>query len=841
MAAVLPAFSPKQGILLNPSPTGSPYIPPTSLPATPNLVSSYSSLPSSSSSHPNSDADNYFVPASGTSSPPLMQAQPHRSSGPTTTAHSGFEPSNQRHAHPPAVARRIRFAPLPDPRREVLVTESGQEVPISSIFLDETEENVVTVPIHDSKHYTTDSSNPNGVNGATPNSLLFTCTPNGISLVNSLESSSTTSPNPNVQSPHLNAANASPGPSHILLPASPALSPCIQPAHDSIEQDSLSRDWHLLTPTSPNIPLSAVSSTADLSIAASDRESLRGVPHSGHHHHEGKSKWSKKIFRPLFGKRPTRSSGEDGAHGMWRVESGESSISRMSAGYESDDRLARVRSGGSTFSLGKDKKSKRSRSQSGSKSTTDFGAPLDRVTSTNTAISTTSTVSAPAMPAPLHRRPLPGAKTHALFSSPTATSLNIFGSNKSTPSHSRNNSGNGVPLGRSQSLNTDVRGLKSHPAPVGGVRRGQLRMLNGRVYGARRLDPFANAVYDEPEFVEWGYGGMGSVNNTNSSGAWSKLQSGGVNIGAEEGSTSGGSVSGGSGRGADEDDDGSGMAWVKKRREAREREKKEKEREEKEKAEAEEIARFEREERDLQEKGLLRGEEVTETHTGDEPHSSVSDPDPPHLAVDSGDNADQVTLQEEHVTTAINIPAPQHRHHNSHRRKSSSVDRTIRGVPERRSSADTAKGIPASLKFTSSSTVTPTGKPEDEVEIFSSSVPEVEGEAAEDTSSPQASSTSSSSVSEGAVTPKVTKIAEGQESSASSIADYPMMSPDVSANATEDEDEDEADDEEYNTDEEPESLTALSAGVEKISRHKDKTPSIGHLSMDSKSHGSETS
>ncbi|KAG1751504.1 uncharacterized protein EDB91DRAFT_610356 [Suillus paluster] len=44
--------------------------------------------------------------------------------------------------------------------------------------------------------------------------------------------------------------------------------------------------------------------------------------------------------------------------------------------------------------------------------------------------------------------------------------------------------------------------------PTNGV-----RMLNGRVYGSKRqtpTKPFASAR-DEPEFVEWGYGGMGSV------------------------------------------------------------------------------------------------------------------------------------------------------------------------------------------------------------------------------------------------------------------------------------------------------------------------------------------
>ncbi|KAF8758860.1 hypothetical protein RHS01_03078 [Rhizoctonia solani] len=93
------------------------------------------------------------------------------------------------------------------------------------------------------------------------------------------------------------------------------------------------------------------------------------------------------------------------------------------------------------------------------------------------------------------------------------------------------------------------------------------RMLNGRVYGARRarerLQPQPSM---EPEFSEWGYGGMGSVSNA---GQYSKLQSNTSSLG---------------GRAADDDeDDGSGMGWVRKRKEK-------KEREEREKKEAEEAA-----------------------------------------------------------------------------------------------------------------------------------------------------------------------------------------------------------------------------------------------------------
>jgi len=81
-------------------------------------------------------------------------------------------------------------------------------------------------------------------------------------------------------------------------------------------------------------------------------------------------------------------------------------------------------------------------------------------------------------------------------------------------------------------------------------------MLNGRVYGARKThhpstNVFQNIPDKEPEFVEWGYGGMGSVH---SGGMWAKVQT----------------------RAPEADDnDASGMGWVKKRREERDRKKRE--------------------------------------------------------------------------------------------------------------------------------------------------------------------------------------------------------------------------------------------------------------------------
>lgn len=85
-------------------------------------------------------------------------------------------------------------------------------------------------------------------------------------------------------------------------------------------------------------------------------------------------------------------------------------------------------------------------------------------------------------------------------------------------------------------------------------------MLNGRIYGSSRVRQPKRDHPAEPEFVEWGYGGMGSNSGSSASSAYAKVQSSHKNVVA-----------------AEDDDDGSGMGWVRRRREAREREKKERE------------------------------------------------------------------------------------------------------------------------------------------------------------------------------------------------------------------------------------------------------------------------
>ncbi|KAH9056688.1 hypothetical protein EDB87DRAFT_1757697 [Lactarius vividus] len=120
-------------------------------------------------------------------------------------------------------------------------------------------------------------------------------------------------------------------------------------------------------------------------------------------------------------------------------------------------------------------------------------------------------------------------------------------------------SSNGAPLVRAQSSSAPLK---------------PKRLLNGRVYGARKhphylsANAFDNVPDKEPEFVEWGHGGMGSVR---AGGMWSKVQS---NQKMLIGNTEERGRRGTPAHPTDEDD-GSGMGWVKKRREERERKKRE--------------------------------------------------------------------------------------------------------------------------------------------------------------------------------------------------------------------------------------------------------------------------
>lgn len=141
----------------------------------------------------------------------------------------------------------------------------------------------------------------------------------------------------------------------------------------------------------------------------------------------------------------------------------------------------------------------------------------------------------------------------------------------------------GIPLGRRRTFEGRTRhsslGPSTGSAPLTRVQSAQnprrQRMLNGRVYGAKP-SAFQNVPPSDPDFVEWGYGGAGAVNNRHGAGIskYAGVQSSGrLAIGAIAGGDKGSTVP--------DDDDGSGMAWVRRRREERERQKKEQEEKEK--------------------------------------------------------------------------------------------------------------------------------------------------------------------------------------------------------------------------------------------------------------------
>ncbi|KAA1477112.1 hypothetical protein DENSPDRAFT_884824 [Dentipellis sp. KUC8613] len=307
----------------------------------------------------------------------------------------------------------------------------------------------------------------------------------------------------------------------------------------------------------------------------------------------------------------------------------------------------------------------------------------------------------------------------AATSEDTLPGLGLFKTSSRESSRSRDGGSEwGIPLGRwtSETLSLDkgrrgsTSSSKSAPlsawAPLARMHSAQsaqsapsspkrrtTRLLNGRVYGAprkkRQTPGFANVRDDEPEFVEWGYGGMGSVNNGAS--PWAKLQSDQkVVVGAYGGDAERGrSASRTAAPTAGTDDDGGGMAWVKRRREERERKERERrEQEEREKAAAEAPA-----------------EEPQPAV--EEPAAPVPAPAPAAEAETKEEAAEEQEQEQEqekekekasepaegHIHTAVTVPAPPHFHHHSHSHsRTMSADGTPVSATPTLSRASTAEG-----------------------------------------------------------------------------------------------------------------------------------------------------
>ncbi|KAI0345082.1 hypothetical protein BDW22DRAFT_1426782 [Trametopsis cervina] len=640
----LPAF-PRHGILLNPSPTTSPYNHPTSLPGTPHLISSLSSLSSSasSSSPHNSEADHYFL----TSSSPRNVASGSRngSLAPSTTATASAastvasrESAKARRSslssapHPRRI--QIRFAPLPEPRRD------NQDLP--DVFYDDEAENLSSLPLSSSletpRASTTNISSRNM-------SLLFSGAP--VPSEAPADASTPTTSSAAVTAP----APASSSHYSQVVPVHVASSTSGSERYDS--------DTDLTTPQSPPVVLSSSSSFIErYPYPQSCPESPIGrrvdLP-------KDNLKWTKKLLKPLLG--PLAKKPED------VLTLGLNQLVR------STTRDSDAASSGATTPL-RSRSRERAESVSGnSEKDVDFGVPLSRSTSDNTAT----------------KKP----KKKSLFAS-------LMGSDSSSGD---------AELWRTQSATADIRRTRSRESTIAnenlrrtrsnstGVtpgqprQRKQLKMLNGRVYGAKRnmngVNLFASARSEDPQFVEWGYGGMGSVKSAASVGnnKYSRVQ---------------GSAALGS---SNDDDDGGGMSWVKKRKEERER------------------AKLEAAEKAALEAAAAGANAETQEDAGD---ASEADKTPNEVADTHPATIIEVVAEEtegeeksgvtplataesaEHVTTAVTVPAPSPRHHSiglghhphghagrlSIERAPSYASRhSLPRTPERRGSADTARAV----------------------------------------------------------------------------------------------------------------------------------------------------
>ncbi|EIW85483.1 hypothetical protein CONPUDRAFT_135215 [Coniophora puteana RWD-64-598 SS2] len=199
-----------------------------------------------------------------------------------------------------------------------------------------------------------------------------------------------------------------------------------------------------------------------------------------------------------------------------------------------------------------------------------------------------------------------------------------------------------------------------------------ITMLNGRVYGGKRKSKRTHNLFasarDEPEFVEWGYGGMGSVHADHAGNSmYRNLQSGGTALGLKMGH---GSASGGGT--VDEDDDGSGMGWVKRRREQREREKKEAE--ERERA----VKEAQKQKEAAEEADVESGsEEKMAVEASELPAEEKMEDESTRVASPSSENAEN-----QHILKTVSIPGHHRSHSHSSHHKSPSLSRSLSPAAE---------------------------------------------------------------------------------------------------------------------------------------------------------------
>ncbi|OBZ75131.1 hypothetical protein A0H81_04839 [Grifola frondosa] len=594
MTAVLPSHShlhhPRHGILLNPSPSVSPFHHTVSLPLStpPTPPSPPPPPPPPPTPTPNQTTSPPKIPppahAQSTPPPPSTTAlSPKPAPAPTPT-----KPAPDQVLHPTAAAS----ASLPSPSPAATTSPT----PISPRLLRR------RLPPRPRHRPLTQGVRP----AQSPSSLLFDA-----------------------------STEASP-PSVHTAPSSPLLLPAQSQSHSRPPSD-ISHDWDLLTPTSPHAPSEPLPEPPRKPCSSTGSST---------------GKWTN-LFKPLLGR-------------------GKATMARSLSSEE----LSALQG------LGMGKISSRSRSPSRTRDpecARDFGAPLDRWMSEGGGAA-----------------PPPTKKKRTSF----------FGGG--------GGSGGGVPLGRTQSLTLSLNGgekeergrgrhtkgsasaSSSRAGSVIGGRK-QTRMLNGRVYGARRnanANPFANVRTEEPEFVEWGYGGMGSVKGGGvGSSVWARVQTGNSSLMAKA---------------AADEDDGGGMAWVKKRREQREKEKREREEREQEQQSqnSEQEQEREQEQEEEHEQAKAEGVRAEKAESGEQrialehPTSAQSTASPTPLTSPCPSSpAPHAHAEGAHITTAVTIPAPHHHHrhhsHHHHAHARGSVERMPSlPLPERGESVDTARGVP---------------------------------------------------------------------------------------------------------------------------------------------------
>ncbi|KLO19742.1 hypothetical protein SCHPADRAFT_885326 [Schizopora paradoxa] len=338
------------------------------------------------------------------------------------------------------------------------------------------------------------------------------------------------------------------------------------------------------------------------------------------------------------------------------------------------------------------------------------------------------------------------------------------------------------------------------------ARRGT-RLLNGRVYGysgARSGNPFKNVKDQEPEFVEWGHGGMGSIHANSGHGSeWARLQSNKkLSVGHAEGQNEG-----------DGDDDGSGMGWVKRRREQREKERKE--REAKEKAEGLEgkgdavgtearIGAVETPSITIRSASPLTGVGEDDSRGGDRVEESasanagttaksVAETSSTTPAQTKEGSTQPTEAAPEHVYTAVTLPAhlPKHHHRDQVHRSASAGSSHVSTPVTEHPSANILAGTSSS---SSSATMLPFGA--------------------------AGTPSRSSPLADSSITIETASLVSPGALSVSSSSSTEDSDSEDEVEREDDEDEDE-DDEVLDEAEEEARKTALSAGVEKVSKHKD--------------------